>query len=100
MATDEEKGQAIPSSYDNAFADAVFSAPVGTKGEVVALDDAIVVINVLSENKRSLEAIALVGGQERADATREVYSSKINRVSRYWADTAFNNARIEYKLSR
>ena len=63
------------------------------------MPEAIAIVKIISEDKKSMEDIALLDPQESFSVMRDVYSSKTTRLARYWSDTAFLDARIEYKLS-
>ena len=98
-AKDEITSFTIPYSYDKSFSDAVFKTGIGSSSSIIDLPEAIAIVKIISEDKKSMEDIALLDPQESFSVMRDVYSSKTTRLARYWSDTAFLDARIEYKLS-
>ncbi len=106
-AQDVASGMMIPSSGEKIFSDTAFSTEVGTSSSVIELADGLAIINVVAENKASTtlpenasQEETMAFEQARYEAASEIYSQKANNLARRWADIAFANAKIEYKLNK
>ncbi len=106
-AFDAATGITLPFSTESIFSSTVFGTAVGSTSGVVELSDGLAIISVVSEDKAPTTAPANASQEEimafeqaRYEAARDIYSQKSSTLARTWADNAFANAKVEYKLNK